>query len=72
MLIIVDGQPLLGGPVMPPSAFVLDMTSEDIESVEVLSPVQAQFRYGQEGANGALVIETRRGSAGAQGSPGEG
>ncbi len=72
MLLVVDGRPIHGGPIQPPSSLILDMSPEDIESVEVLSPVQAQFRYGQEGANGALVIETRRGSAGAQGSPGGG
>jgi hypothetical protein len=37
------------------------MDPEEIESVRVLSPVQAEFRYGIDGSYGALVIETRRG-----------
>jgi protocatechuate 3,4-dioxygenase beta subunit len=64
MLIVVDGQPIQGGPQLPASAIVLEMGPEDIESVRVLSPVQAQFRYGIQGGNGALVIETRRGARG--------
>ena len=64
MLIVVDGQPIQGGPRLPASAIVLEMDPEDIESVRVLSPVQAEFRYGLEGGSGALVIETRRGARG--------
>jgi hypothetical protein len=62
MLMVVDGRPVNGGPQLPASAFILDMDPDDIESVSVLSPVQAQFRYGSEGVNGALVIETRKGA----------
>lgn len=61
MLIVLDGLPILGGPQIPPSAFILQMDPEEIESVRVLSPIQAEFRYGIDGGNGALVIETRRG-----------
>jgi hypothetical protein len=61
MLIILDGQPFSGGTQLPPSEFILDMDPEEIESVRVLSPVQAEFRYGIEGGNGALIIETGRG-----------
>jgi len=69
MLIVVDGRPIGGGPqdaggnrhVLPASALALSLNPEDIESVTVLSPVQAEFRYGIDGGNGALVIETRRG-----------
>lgn len=67
MLIILDGRPLndaLGSRTIPASAFLLDMEPEEIESVRVLSPVQAEFRYGLAGENGALVIETRRGRRG--------
>lgn len=68
MLIIVDGQPYSGGTQLPPSELILDMDPEEIESVRVLSPVQAEFRYGLEGGNGALVIETRRGGGEGGGS----
>jgi hypothetical protein len=61
MLIVLDGRPVPSGPMQPASSFIMEMDPEDIESVEVLSPVQAQFRFGQLGANGALVIDTRRG-----------
>jgi hypothetical protein len=67
MLIIVDGRPLndaLGNRTIPASVFLLDMEPEEIESVRVLSPVQAEFRYGLAGENGALVVETRRGRRG--------
>ena len=67
-LVVVDGQPVHGGPHLAVSDFlsdfvlhfVLDLDPEDIGSVSVLSPVQAHFRYGSDGGNGALVIETRR------------
>ena len=69
MLIVVDGIPVGGGPQdaaggqhrLPASGLALTLGPEDIEAVSVLSPVQAQFRFGIDGGNGALVIETRRG-----------
>ena len=64
MLIVLDGRPLMdamGARTIPASAFLIDMDPEEIESVGVLSPVQGEFRYGRMGANGALVVETRRG-----------
>lgn len=69
MLIVVDGRPVGGGPQddggsrhrLPASGLALTMGPDDIESVSVLSPVQAQFRFGIDGGNGALVIETRNG-----------
>lgn len=64
MLIVVDGQPIQGGPQIPASSIVLDMDPEDIEAVSVLSPIQAEFRYGIDGGYGALVIETRKGARG--------
>jgi hypothetical protein len=67
MLMVVDGRPVNGGPQLPASSFILDMDPDDIESVSVLSPVQAQFRFGIDGGNGALVIETRQGSGGGGG-----
>jgi hypothetical protein len=65
MLIVVDGMPQQdvggGGPTIPATEFLLDLSPEDIESVRVLSPVQARFQYGSQGDRGALIIETRRG-----------
>jgi hypothetical protein len=66
MLLILDGRPLQepmggSGPPIPPSDLLLDLDPEEIESVRVLSPVQAEFRYGTAGQYGALVIETRKG-----------
>jgi hypothetical protein len=64
MLIVLDGLPIQGGPQLPASAIVLEMDPEEIETVRVLSPIQAEFRYGIDGGFGALVIETRRGARG--------
>jgi hypothetical protein len=64
MLIVLDGLPIQGGPQLPASAIVLEMDPEEIEAVRVLSPIQAEFRYGIDGGFGALVIETRRGARG--------
>ena len=65
MLIVLDGMPQQnvggGGPTVPATEFLLDLSPEDIESVSVLSPVQARFQFGTQGDRGALVIETRRG-----------
>jgi hypothetical protein len=68
MLIVLDGMPLQNvggaGPTIPATEFLLDLTPEEIESVRVLSPVQARFQYGAMGDRGALIIETRRGGGG--------
>lgn len=68
MLVILDGRPVQNaagaGPTIPATDFILDMDPEEIESVQVLSPIQAGFRYGLQGEYGALVIETRRGGRG--------
>ena len=66
MLIVLDGIPQQDvggmGPTIPASDFILDLTPEEIQSIRVLSPVQARFQYGAMGDRGALVIETRLGS----------
>jgi hypothetical protein len=68
MLIVLDGIHQQdvggGGPTIPATEFLLDLTPEEIESVQVLSPVQARFRFGAQGDRGALLIETRRGGGG--------
>lgn len=67
MLVVMDGMPLqdLGGagPTIPVTDFLLDLHPEEIESIRVISPVQARFEYGVRGERGALIIETRRGGA---------
>ena len=52
-LIVVDGLP--GGTWPPP---------EDIESLEILKDASATAIYGSRGANGVILIQTKRGEAG--------
>ena len=53
-LIIVDGVIVDGG--------LNTINSEDIESMEILKSSSAAALYGSRGANGVIVINTRRGS----------
>jgi TonB-linked SusC/RagA family outer membrane protein len=43
---------------------IADLNPEDIESIEVLKGPAAAAIYGQKAANGVIIIETKRGSAG--------
>ena len=43
---------------------IADLNPEDIESMTVLTGAAAAALYGQDGANGAIVITTKKGSAG--------
>ena len=43
---------------------IADLNPEDIESMTVLTGAAAAALYGQDGANGAIVITTRKGTAG--------
>lgn len=52
-LYVIDG--FVGGTLPPP---------EDIESVEVLKDASATAIYGSRGANGVILVTTKRGSAG--------
>ncbi|MDX1285886.1 MAG: SusC/RagA family TonB-linked outer membrane protein, partial [Draconibacterium sp.] len=52
-LIVVDGFP--GGTMPPP---------EDIQSVEVLKDASATAIYGSRGANGVIMVTTKRGTSG--------
>jgi len=65
MLIVVDGIHYQdvggGGPTIPATEFLLGLSPEDIESIRVLSPVQARFQFGAQGDRGALIIEIRKG-----------
>jgi TonB-dependent starch-binding outer membrane protein SusC len=68
-LYIVDGVPIsntrtsslgLGGQVLNPLA---DLNPGDIESIDILKDANATAIYGARGANGVVVITTRRGQA---------
>jgi TonB-linked SusC/RagA family outer membrane protein len=52
-LFVVDG---FAGGVLPPS--------EDIESMEILKDASATAIYGSRGANGVIIISTKRGKSG--------
>jgi hypothetical protein len=45
------------------ASLLLDMYLGELERVEVLSPGQAGVRYGQAGAQGVLLLETKQGMA---------
>lgn len=55
-LIVLDGMPLTGG--------ASDINPNDIESVTVLKGAAASALYGQEAANGVLMITTKSASQG--------
>jgi TonB-dependent starch-binding outer membrane protein SusC len=55
-LYVVDGFPFTGSPTL--------LNNADIESIEVLKDASATAIYGSRGANGVVLITTRRGKAG--------
>jgi TonB-linked SusC/RagA family outer membrane protein len=55
-LFVLDGVPMSGG--------IGDVNPGDIESIEVLKDASATAIYGSRGANGVVLVTTRRGSAG--------
>ncbi len=55
-LYVVDGIPLGGG--------IGDINPQDIESIEVLKDASATAIYGSRGANGVIIISTKRGKNG--------
>ena len=55
-LYVMDGIPLTGG--------LNDINPNDIESMEVLKDASATAIYGSRGANGVIIITTRRGKSG--------
>jgi len=55
-LYVVDGIPITGG--------LNDINPNDIESMEVLKDASATAIYGSRGANGVIIITTRRGKSG--------
>ncbi|NJO69676.1 MAG: TonB-dependent receptor plug domain-containing protein, partial [Bacteroidetes bacterium] len=57
--IVVDGIPLT-----KTDASINDINPNDIESVEILKDASATAIYGTNGANGVILITTKRGTAG--------
>jgi len=55
-LYVVDNIPIVGG--------LTDFNSQDIASMEVLKDASATAIYGSRGANGVVLITTKRGEAG--------
>ena len=55
-LYVLDGIPMAGG--------IGDLSPADIESIEVLKDASATAIYGSRGANGVILITSRRGQAG--------
>lgn len=56
-LFVIDGVPVEGG--------IMDLNPGDIESIEVLKDASSTAIYGSRGANGVILVTTRRGSEGA-------
>ncbi|HVS60265.1 MAG TPA: SusC/RagA family TonB-linked outer membrane protein, partial [Gemmatimonadaceae bacterium] len=55
-LYVLDGIPIAGG--------IGDLNPSDIQSIEVLKDASATAIYGSRGANGVVLVTTRRGTAG--------
>lgn len=58
-LVVVDGMPIRGS-----GQSIGDLNSNDIESMSVLKGAAASALYGQEGANGVILITTKSGKRG--------
>ena len=58
-LFVVDGMPIRGG-----ASSMGDLNPSDIESMSVLKGAAASALYGQEGANGVILITTKSGKDG--------
>ena len=64
-LFVVDGVPIApGGGLGAGSNPLSFINPQDIESVTVLKDASAAAIYGSRGANGVIIIQTKRGSAG--------
>jgi hypothetical protein len=53
----------LDGDLLPDMGFVQRLSTEEIQTVELIPPQDASFRYGMAAENGALVITTRMAAA---------
>lgn len=58
-LFVIDGMPVRGG-----ASSIGDINASDIESMSVLKGAAASALYGQEGANGVILITTKSGKDG--------
>ena len=58
-LFVIDGMPIRGG-----GSSIGDINPSDIETVSVLKGAAASALYGQEGANGVIIITTKSGKEG--------
>ena len=53
---------LVDGMRLPdPASLLNEMNPVNVETVQLISPSDAALRYGNQGANGVLLITTRRG-----------
>jgi len=55
-LIVIDGLPVSGG--------LNQLNMDDVESLQVLKDASATAIYGSRGANGVVIVTTKRGTAG--------
>ncbi|HEU0300511.1 MAG TPA: TonB-dependent receptor plug domain-containing protein [Longimicrobium sp.] len=55
-LFVVDGMPVHG----PPGGALLGINPHDIERIQVLKDIASTAAYGMRGANGVILITTRR------------
>jgi len=62
-LIVIDGQPLNSGGLNNPGGLNL-LNPNDIESIDVLKDASATAIYGSRGANGVVMVTTKRGKSG--------
>jgi TonB-linked SusC/RagA family outer membrane protein len=62
-LIVVDGQPLNSGDLNNPGGLNL-LNPNDIEKIDVLKDASATAIYGSRGANGVVMVTTKRGKSG--------
>lgn len=58
-LFVVDGVPMTSG-----TGTIYDFNPQDIESMEILKDAAATAIYGSRGANGVILVTTKRGKAG--------
>jgi TonB-linked SusC/RagA family outer membrane protein len=74
-LYVIDGLPIENGPVisgngdiMPgvqvPRSPISNINPSDIESIEILKDASATAIYGARGANGVILVTTKKGSSG--------
>ncbi len=54
--VFVDGMRL-----PDPATFLMELDPNNVESIQLLSPSDAALRYGSQGANGVVLVTTRRG-----------